>query len=127
MMWKIKESPLIGDLRIKKSFAFLPIVINGYRIWLREYYEYQIYKEIKNEFHIYHPEYYPAPRRWTTVAYNLYDTDYTLPKFRSKVYHLYNELDKWRNSQIKTNNNLLPISESFSKAVTSIMKYKPKS
>lgn len=48
MKWKkrIKNKPPLGDVRIIKKFAWLPVLINDYYIWLEKYNVQQKYKNL---------------------------------------------------------------------------------
>jgi hypothetical protein len=37
MKIKLKPQPKIGDTRTLTKFAFFPIIINGYLVWLEKY------------------------------------------------------------------------------------------
>ena len=49
MRWRIKvyRGPRIGDVRLRKSFAFFPAKIGFFRVWLESYYK------VEKCFHVY--------------------------------------------------------------------------
>lgn len=43
MKWLIKTEPREGTIRMVKRFAWFPIVVEGYNIWLERYNSYERY------------------------------------------------------------------------------------
>lgn len=38
MIWKMKQSPRIGDTRIRRRFALIPTRVGNYWVWLQWYF-----------------------------------------------------------------------------------------
>ena len=58
MRWKIrdKKSPKIGDERTITKFAWLPIKIDNYKVWLEAYDSFQKYEEVSEVIDMTEPE-----------------------------------------------------------------------
>lgn len=48
MRW---TNPQPGEFRVKKCFAFLPVIVGGHKVWLEPYYQLQKYHLYQFDFH----------------------------------------------------------------------------
>lgn len=76
MRWEIKRKPILGDSRIKRKFAFMPVKIGNEMVWLEFYDSHQRYEPDLDERDADYYVFGGAHDGWKEVSRKTTDTDW---------------------------------------------------